>query len=174
MHEKGVGISSRAAELIQTQLQDKLTQEISSLLEKLTGDDLPVVEEQTKKGGIKLSPQKLVSLHSKNVDYKKRNGRTKRFFVSQNEDSLIRMYEQMKSKGEISKNILKQVFSFYGRSFNLEKLLELKEVSISLQHCEYFYENFHLILFEFSGFGEGKFRIDERHVCLYHRCLRRK
>lgn len=107
MHQKGVGISNRAAEAIQTQLQDKLTQGISSLLESLTGDDLPVVESTTtgaRRGSGVRKPQN-------NLD----------------EDSLLRLYEQMKSKGEVSKSILKQIFSLYGRQHNVEKLLELKE-----------------------------------------------
>lgn len=56
--EKGVGLSARGAEVLQNNLQDKLTAEISALLEKLTNVDLQV-NEQTG-GGPRIASQHVV------------------------------------------------------------------------------------------------------------------
>ncbi|XP_065220787.1 leucine-rich PPR motif-containing protein, mitochondrial-like [Planococcus citri] len=111
LQAKGVGLSSRMAEEIQTQLQNELTQEISTLLEKLTAEDL-------------IAAESAASAESK-ITSTDRNTRISSRDIS--EDSVIRMYETAKAKGEVSKSLQKQLFNIYGRKYELEKLLELKE-----------------------------------------------
>ncbi|XP_065204761.1 leucine-rich PPR motif-containing protein, mitochondrial-like isoform X2 [Planococcus citri] len=104
--EKGVRLSSRIAGGIRTQLQnDSLTPEITTLLEKLTSDELTDADFAT------TSTDNSTKFSSRNLS----------------EDSVIHEYKNVKAEGEVSKYSHKQLFSIYGRKYELQKLLKLKE-----------------------------------------------
>ncbi|XP_065221007.1 leucine-rich PPR motif-containing protein, mitochondrial-like [Planococcus citri] len=135
LQEKGVGLSSRTAEEIQTQLRNELTQEISTLLEKLTAVELTAAEPATA-AEFTTSAEFATSAESATSDEFTTSAestitstdRNTRFSLRNiSDDSAIRMYENAKAKGEVSKSLQKKLFNIYGRKYELEKLLELKE-----------------------------------------------
>ncbi|XP_050423237.1 leucine-rich PPR motif-containing protein, mitochondrial-like [Adelges cooleyi] len=102
MYEKGLGISSRAAENVQNNLEGKITFEISNLLENLTDSNLVrKVELGVKPGSYTLA----------NAD----------------EHTLENIIKRGEASGETKNGVKRQLFNLYCRNKNLEKAMALKE-----------------------------------------------